>query len=472
MDVKLGFSTSSSSNHCVIIGGQVATLVDYDVDGDFDRRPFVCASRNAKKRYLGALLRNELIDFNEPMIQIVLRGFGLTSGRNDNVDHDSRFTFPRAWRSTNVDVDFVKDLKQFLLRDDVAILGGSDDSPESSGEVLLEKLNVHVDSIVQLSSRVSIEGRTVGRKDGNVWTLFSPATGARVKFTFDDITARNLPRSGVPDLVDISLTDYCEATCPWCYRDNSRAGKHTQVDLYEIAAALGNLQVFEVALGGGEPTLHPQFHEFVETLRRYGVVPSFSTRNLGWLLHPSADTTVQCIGQWAYSVHSYTEVEQLVTILKRFPEAAQKASIHFVVGAMAHWQTSAVLRAAADAQLPVTLLGYKTLGRAKTAPPYPHGQWLTNLLEKWSSEDWHQNIRLGIDTALAQELRGHSAVPEWLLPREEGDVSCFFNAVTGTIQESSWTGTPRPIHRSSQEYWRTAFQRAWQHLHDSEVPHE
>jgi uncharacterized radical SAM superfamily Fe-S cluster-containing enzyme len=118
------------------------------------------------------------------------------------------------------------------------------------------------------------------------------------------------PRAGaVPELLDVSITDYCATGCPFCYRGSTEAGQHASTSyLRRLAAACGEAGVFEVAIGGGEPTEHPDFVEILRAFRDAGVVPNFTTRNVDYLVRmgttkvPGGDwCQVRSPGSYAFS---------------------------------------------------------------------------------------------------------------------------------------------------------------------------
>jgi len=81
-----------------------------------------------------------------------------------------------------------------------------------------------------------------------------------------------------PTLVDFQITNYCNLSCPHCYAESSPAAAH--VSYADIIRVLDNCQkagVFEVALGGGEPTLHPNFSQILKACRKRDLVCNLAT---------------------------------------------------------------------------------------------------------------------------------------------------------------------------------------------------
>lgn len=71
-----------------------------------------------------------------------------------------------------------------------------------------------------------------------------------------------------PEFYDLKVTGNCEGNCPYCYM-NSKVGDHYVDIVQKVRNYFGpmapNQRPFQVALGGGEPTSHPEFFRTVES---------------------------------------------------------------------------------------------------------------------------------------------------------------------------------------------------------------
>lgn len=92
---------------------------------------------------------------------------------------------------------------------------------------------------------------------------------------FDRETGRNLLLRGdetsrceqiAPRVVQMSLTNACNKTCGFCYRPAEAKSRWTFDSVLRFARYLDRWGVLEIALGGGEPTVFPQFPELVRRL--------------------------------------------------------------------------------------------------------------------------------------------------------------------------------------------------------------
>ncbi len=99
--------------------------------------------------------------------------------------------------------------------------------------------------------------------DEHYLTLFNPETGFFVRAEEHGYGEPFCSAQG-PEMIDISITNWCSRECQVCYRGASRSGVHMSLRDYETvvrqAARLGTMQV---ALGGGNPNEHPRTISFL-----------------------------------------------------------------------------------------------------------------------------------------------------------------------------------------------------------------
>ena len=93
-----------------------------------------------------------------------------------------------------------------------------------------------------------------------------------------------------PEFYDVKITGYCEGKCPWCYMDSKETDCHYDnvvqkiKDYFEPMSE--NERPFQVAIGGGEPTSHPDFVEVLKTFKDLGIEPNYTTN--GMFTHPES----------------------------------------------------------------------------------------------------------------------------------------------------------------------------------------
>jgi len=447
-NVRLGLATNSSSTHSIIFTKN--RVKDKDVEGrEFGWDLWTAASKEAKRQYVAIHLLHAIRgqvskDVADAVLEQWIPGVERPVKEDDEfawdeqvrgyVDHQSEYVLPRAWDGAGVDKAFFEDFRDFFLRDDVVILGGNDNDDETHE---LGK------GFVLPITRDGGAGDMVARKDeqGGYWTLFDRNDGTKIRFSFDTPTSRKeVTKASAPELVDIKITDFCPYNCAFCYQGSTGGGKHADVGMfYRIAETLGQLRVFEVAIGGGEPTLHPKFLQILDAFKSRGIVANFTTKNLAWLRDAMAwPKIMEKIGAFAFSVDDEKDVEQLAALLEVNGIDTSQASVQYVMGSTDVYKMERIIEKAADARLRITLLGYKTTGRGSSFKPQPYKDWVKRVKKLYEQKHY---FTLGIDTALAKESGGELAderIPTKLYATDEGKFSMYIDAVDGKIAASSY----------------------------------
>jgi len=126
-----------------------------------------------------------------------------------------------------------------------------------------------------------------------------------------------------PEFLDIKLTNKCLGNCPYCYQNSLPEEEHytnivDKLRNYFSSMSL-NQRPFQIAYGGGEPTLHPEFLDVLKiTKEEFDIVPNYTTNGM-WtkdLLNNLNDTnyfndlihyTKKYCGGVAISCHEHLE---------------------------------------------------------------------------------------------------------------------------------------------------------------------
>lgn len=433
-NVRLGLATNSSSSHSLIfIPNQ--TYGD-DAQGEYGWDDFTIGSRKGKLRYGAAILQNSLkkAGFPDEYLGFTIAGLlgeDVELNKSDYIDHQSEYYLPCGIGSDVPDPEFVREFRDFLLRDDLVILGGNDndgDHPLASGGF-------------NLPFQVEGSAKMVCRKDPEYgfWTMFAPHSGAKIRFSFNDLD--NAPEKAyAPELVDLKITDYCPFDCPFCYQDSTKKGQHAHYyeQIYPVIRALSELKVFEVAIGGGEPTMHPEFDQILKECRWNNIVPNFTTKSLDWLKdRERCSSIMETAGAFAFSVISPDDVDKLAALVDKNDIEPHQVSIQVVMGVHDRDKFEEIIRRANKSDLRVTLLGYKTNGRGADCVPIAYDWWADVI--KDNSPKYFTPIC--IDTALAEQYKDkldELGIPEWSYHTKEGKFSMYIDAVTGSVAPSSY----------------------------------
>lgn len=132
-----------------------------------------------------------------------------------------------------------------------------------------------------------------------------------------------------PELLDISITNYCEKNCSFCYRNSNINGNHISLGDYNlIIKQAKEIGVFQVALGGGNPNQHPHFVEILESTFKSGIVPSYTTNGDGLTSDILLATKKYC---GAMALSTYKPYENLKSTIDRIKSFGIKLNIHFLL---------------------------------------------------------------------------------------------------------------------------------------------
>ena len=132
-----------------------------------------------------------------------------------------------------------------------------------------------------------------------------------------------------PELLDISITNYCKRGCNFCYRASNPQGESISLALYErIIAQAERVGVMQVALGGGNPNHHPQFIEIIEATRAHHIIPSYTTNGQGMSNHIYNATKKHC---GAIAVSWYEPYADAIEVIEQCYSRGIKVNIHFLL---------------------------------------------------------------------------------------------------------------------------------------------
>lgn len=133
-----------------------------------------------------------------------------------------------------------------------------------------------------------------------------------------------------PETIDIQITNKCGFGCPNCYQNSTPNKKHGPADLCEKVIKAFDTAPYQVALGGGEPTGHPDFPSILKSIRDLNVVPNYTTA--GHLFKNNViDATNKYCGGIAISYHPHKGIEWFKSTYKKWREALNvQINIHII----------------------------------------------------------------------------------------------------------------------------------------------
>src|SRR5574343_46070 len=291
------FANNSSSDHHLLLipENMIGKIQDKDVgDHYYGWENFILASEETKMRYLaaqffttGAYLQMQngetefLNRFSKYLNDGELKGlvsnpsffFGLS------VDHQS------TMKANIATPEIMEKFIRLFMSNRIVVFGGNDNDDEEArlpipeGSVVLPLLDECASPLI--------------REEGEYFVMFDRRRGTKIRWSFNE-NAAEYNNAKTPELVDLKITDWCDAGCKFCYQGSSTNGKHADFEtIKQIVSMLKEMGVFEVAIGGGEPTKHPRFKDIITLLAEADIVPNFTTKSTDWLKDEDIVTAVK-----------------------------------------------------------------------------------------------------------------------------------------------------------------------------------
>lgn len=231
-----------------------------------------------------------------------------------------------------------------------------------------------------------------------------------------------------PELIDLSITNYCTRECEFCYRQSNHQGKHLPfIDIQRILKQAKDAGVLQIALGGGNPNQHPQFVEILRLIRESGIVPSYTTNGLGLTDKILQATSIYC-GAMAVSFYPPYDQEYYLKLFEKITSYGIRLNLHVIlkqdtIEMMTEWLSEAPKLF--DYLNAIIFLNYKPIGGTK------------NFLVKDSNKlkvffeaaDKCKKVKIGFDSCsmsgIVQWMK--NVRPEFLEPCEAARFSAFIS---------------------------------------------
>lgn len=465
--VRLGHANNSSSTHSILLGARMGARESNSGDFRYGWDWFHLTSKEDKAKYLAALLYSAMSDEMAPehaaLVARDLTGFDPLAHfageeyEHPYVDHQSVTVFPRKFGEKHLHHGFMRDFVGYVRDNPAITIRGGNDNDEDPGPSGMgtgpkdwspRSKNPGTAHALNRMPRDERNRILYARKDGDWWALYDRNGGAKIRLTFNDHAAA-YDRASRPELVDVKVTDHCPFNCGFCYQGSVKEGRHAKMDdIQSIAYAMRRAEVFEAAIGGGEPTLHPEFPKILEAFASGGVTPNFTTFSLrAWRDTPTAEAVRKHCRSFAVSnpaevqdVHDWNEKAYDPKTHVMGPQA----TLQVPLGCRPEEEIRKALDRAKELHVPVTLLGYKHTGRGETFTP-ASSDWILDYLagpDPWGS--------FGADSVFVSQFGKELAkrgVSEVLMVNREGAYSCYVDAVEMRAGASSFTKELHPVDK-------------------------
>lgn len=170
----------------------------------------------------------------------------------------------------------------------------------------------------------------LSRTIGDYHFLADKETG--ITFRWGKTLEDNPAFAPVPELADISISNRCTKGCDYCYRSSMPDGAlMTFEDYCDVLESMNSPEygnVFQVALGGGEPLEHPNFFDIIDETVKRGIVPNFTT-NGRLLTEETFERLKGKVGAMAISIAKMEELDAFIKILQR--RNGIKVNLHYII---------------------------------------------------------------------------------------------------------------------------------------------
>lgn len=468
-NVKLGHSTNSSSTHSILWSRKRPTQTKETTAQTreairkqaFGWSHFVLDTPEAKASYLGQILLEWARWGYVPdqkaaakWAETLLHEYPVTGNAkvmpDGYIDHQSSGQISEmALRYSRMPggkiVRGLEGIIDYLLQPEVIIVGGNDNESDEWKDDVIEDAE-NISGI--FSSLLSSNARFRWDERDSYWSVFDSTTGNVLRYRREK--GAPITRSEVPELVDLSIGNGCNRGCAYCYRGSTPSGGWAPANrVLHVFNEINRAEVFEVAIGGGEPFQHPQLKEILRGIpkfdlsRRGAGTPAvyITTRELDWMNDKEMLYLVkEKISGFGFSVDTCADLKYAREKFEQNGFSAFQINFQVVPEVIAPQELTKILSYAAGEGLRLTLLGYKTTGRGKLVEPNPINA-RTFLAQLKGLGLIGEEGRLGVDSVLAKSWEKELGEVAWpgSYQLQDGSFSCFVDALTQMVYKNSYT---------------------------------
>lgn len=229
-----------------------------------------------------------------------------------------------------------------------------------------------------------------------------------------------------PELLDVSITSYCQRGCSFCYRDSSISGFSMSLADYEyILCQAKECDVLQIALGGGNPNQHPNFCDILKmTKNDYDIVPSYTTNGDG-LTDDIIFASKEYCG--AVAISYYEPYDLFYKNLQKLLKNNIKTNIHFLLSAKTIKSAIDFLSTAGDnfKQLnAIIFLLYKPVGRGNQNEILQD----SSFLDEFFIQIKKSRLKIGFDSCSIPGVINHLQYnSKFIEPCDAGHFSAFIS---------------------------------------------
>lgn len=136
-----------------------------------------------------------------------------------------------------------------------------------------------------------------------------------------------------PEFYDVKINSLCDGGCKYCYMNSTSKGENFENLLEKVDSFFGamseNERPFQVAIGGGNPTLHPDFIPVLKKFVDLGIMPNYTDNGMNITPELVAATKEYC-GGVALSCHPHLD-KYWKESFEKFHEAKVRTNFHIII---------------------------------------------------------------------------------------------------------------------------------------------
>lgn len=251
-----------------------------------------------------------------------------------------------------------------------------------------------------------------------------------------------------PESMDLKISNKCygngSGLCPMCHECSSPEGKHG--DILNLPFLDTLLPYTEIAIGGGNPLLHPDLVQFLKGLKDRKLIANMTVNQ--WTFMQSLDYLKSLVDEgliYGLGVSLTDPNDKFIEAVKKFPNAV----IHIINGIISREQ----LQKLANNGLKILILGYKEFGRgnefyadSSAEINILKGQ-LYDILPDIINDGWFECVsfdNLAIKQLNPKRLMGDDEYNSFYMG-DDGQFTCYVDAVNREYAVSSTSIERWPI---------------------------
>ncbi|MBL7902996.1 MAG: radical SAM protein [Bacteroidia bacterium] len=251
----------------------------------------------------------------------------------------------------------------------------------------------------------------------------------------DEIKTRSSAYSLAPRTVSIAITDECDLTCSYCYV-NLKDSFLSKEDIILYCKQLDRFGTFDIAFGGGEPTLHPDLIEICNTI--------WKETNLGISItthghHLNEDYILKLKDNLSFIRVSIDGIEPIYSQLRKRPLDNLLPKLKLLSGQIPFGINAVINKLTVNHLDDLKSLFLEYGGFELLLLPMWHKGKFVLTDNEWSTlNQWIENNHKEIPIRISSESKKYLKLP-FLFDNDEWDNDYGFIGIDKTLRKNSFT---------------------------------